>query len=42
MAVFTALTRAEAAAFLAQFELGDLLELTGIHAGIEKDRKSGV
>jgi homoserine kinase type II len=35
MAVFTALTRAEAAAFLTQFELGDLLELTGIHAGIE-------
>ena len=35
MAVFTALTRAEASAFLTQFELGELVELTGIHSGIE-------
>jgi homoserine kinase type II len=35
MAVFTALTRAEASAFLTQFELGELVELAGIHSGIE-------
>lgn len=35
MAVFTALTRAEAADFLAQFALGELVEFEGIAAGIE-------
>jgi homoserine kinase type II len=35
MAVFTALTRAEAAGFLTQFGIGELVELQGIAAGIE-------
>ena len=35
MAVFTALTRAEAASFLAQFGLGELTDLQGIRSGIE-------
>lgn len=35
MAVFTPLSRAEAAAFLTQFALGELAELEGIGAGIE-------
>ncbi len=35
MAVFTALTRAEAASFLAQFDLGELVDLQGIASGIE-------
>jgi len=35
MAVFTALTRAEAASFLTQFSIGELLELHGIATGIE-------
>src|SRR5512145_1385756 len=35
MAVFTPLTRAEAAAFLTQFALGELVELEGIASGIE-------
>jgi homoserine kinase type II len=35
MAVFTTLSRAEAAAFLTQFALGELVELQGIESGIE-------
>jgi homoserine kinase type II len=35
MAVFTPLSRAEAAAFLTQFALGELVELQGIESGIE-------
>lgn len=35
MAVFTALSRAEVNAFLSQFSLGELIELEGIHTGIE-------
>jgi homoserine kinase type II len=35
MAVFTPLSRAEAAAFLTQFALGELVELEGIASGIE-------
>ncbi len=35
MAVFTALTRAEAASFLTQFTLGELVDLQGIASGIE-------
>lgn len=35
MAVFTALTRADAAGFLTQFSLGELTELEGIASGIE-------
>lgn len=35
MAVFTALTRADAAAFLTQFSLGELTGLEGIASGIE-------
>jgi len=35
MAVFTALTRAEAASFLTQFSIGELAELQGIASGIE-------
>ena len=35
MAVFTALSRAEVSAFLSQFSLGTLVELEGIHTGIE-------
>ena len=35
MAVFTALTRAEAASFLTQFSIGELTELQGIASGIE-------
>ena len=35
MAVFTALSRAEVNAFLSQFSLGELVELEGIHTGIE-------
>ena len=35
MAVFTALTRAEAASFLTQFTLGELVDLQGISSGIE-------
>jgi homoserine kinase type II len=35
MAVFTALSRADAAAFLAQYALGELRELQGIASGIE-------
>ena len=35
MAVFTALSRAEVNAFLSQFSLGGLVELEGIHTGIE-------
>lgn len=35
MAVFTALSRADAATFLAQYTLGDLQDLEGIAAGIE-------
>ncbi|MDH4181694.1 MAG: homoserine kinase [Betaproteobacteria bacterium] len=35
MAVFTPLSRAEAAAFLTQFALGELVELKGIASGIE-------
>jgi homoserine kinase type II len=35
MAVFTPLSRAEAAAFLTQFALGELVELEGISSGIE-------
>jgi homoserine kinase type II len=35
MAVFTALTRAEAASFLSQFNLGELVDLQGIASGIE-------
>ncbi len=35
MAVFTALSRAEVNAFLSQFALGTLVELEGIHTGIE-------
>ena len=35
MAVFTALTRAEAASFLTQFTIGELVELQGIASGIE-------
>jgi len=35
MAVFTALSRAEAATFLAQYSLGDLEDLQGVATGIE-------
>ena len=35
MAVFTALSRAEVSAFLSQFSLGELVDLRGIHTGIE-------
>lgn len=35
MAVFTALSRAEVDAFLSQFSLGALVDLRGIHTGIE-------
>lgn len=35
MAVFTALSRAEVSAFLSQFSLGSLIDLEGIHTGIE-------
>ncbi|MEP6608192.1 MAG: homoserine kinase [Burkholderiaceae bacterium] len=35
MAVFTALSRNEVSAFLSQFSLGDLVDLQGIHTGIE-------
>ena len=35
MAVFTALTRAEAASFLTQFTIGEVVDLQGISAGIE-------
>jgi homoserine kinase type II len=35
MAVFTPLSRAEVAAFLTQFALGELVELQGIESGIE-------
>lgn len=35
MAVFTALSRAEVDAFLSQFSLGKLVDLQGIHTGIE-------
>lgn len=35
MAVFTALQRAEAAAFLTQFDLGELVDFEGITTGIE-------
>jgi homoserine kinase type II len=35
MAVFTALSRAEVNAFLSQFSLGEVVELEGIHTGIE-------
>ena len=35
MAVFTALTRADAAGFLTQFSLGELTQLEGIASGIE-------
>jgi homoserine kinase type II len=35
MAVFTALSRTEVNAFLSQFSLGELVELEGIHTGIE-------
>ncbi|MGZ9076554.1 MAG: phosphotransferase, partial [Burkholderiaceae bacterium] len=35
MAVFTALSRAEVSAFLSQFSLGTLVDLEGIHTGIE-------
>jgi homoserine kinase type II len=35
MAVFTPLSRAEAAAFLTQFALGELVEIEGIASGIE-------
>ncbi len=35
MAVFTALSRAEVASFLTQFSLGELVDLRGIHTGIE-------
>ena len=35
MAVFTALSRAEVNAFLSQFSIGELIDLRGIHTGIE-------
>ena len=35
MAVFTAITRAEAASFLTQFAIGELTDLQGIATGIE-------
>ena len=35
MAVFTALSRTEVSAFLSQFSLGELVDLQGIHTGIE-------
>src|SRR5262245_13984833 len=35
MAVFTAVSRAEAASFLAQFTIGELVDLRGISTGIE-------
>ena len=35
MAVFTALSRTEVSAFLSHFSLGELVELEGIHTGIE-------
>ncbi len=35
MAVFTALSRAEVNAFLSHFSLGELVDLRGIHTGIE-------
>ena len=35
MAVFTAVSRTEVSAFLSQFSLGELVDLQGIHTGIE-------